>query len=169
MAKPEVVIVAEGSDRILYVNFFQNGESIPNTLFRLQHPGMLEVEKWGNQVIEHSGDKMKLDTTIRTKRFFKECVFPVTEALTPLEESLIGKYGANNTNKPTPETVHPRFQSLWHRVSTRFLDGDLWNDIPESGDESFGHASGAFVDGGQTNPTESGPMEVSTKNKAKGK
>lgn len=135
MAKPEVVIVAEASDRVLYVNFFQSDVSIPDTLYRLQHPGMLEVEKWGNQVIEHNGDKMRLDTTIRTKRFFKECVFPVNEALTPLEESLVEKYGLNNGGKPTPETIHPRFHSLWQRVSARFLDGDLWNDIPESGNE----------------------------------
>lgn len=136
MAKPEVVIVAEGSDKVLYINFFQGEKSIENTLFRLQHPGMLEVEKWGNQVIEHNGDKMKLDTTVRTKRFFKECVFPVSEALTPDEEKLVEKYGLNKAPKPTPENIHPRFQSLWHRVSARFLDGDLWNDIPESGEES---------------------------------
>jgi len=135
MAKPEIVIVAEASDKVLYINFFKDGESIPNTLYRLQHPGMLEVEKWGNQVVQHKGDSMDLNTTIRTKRFFKECVFPVTEALTPEEESLIAEYGANNGGKPTPETIHPRFHSLWHRVSTRFLDGDLWNDVPESGNE----------------------------------
>jgi hypothetical protein len=135
MAKPEIVIVAEGNDKVLYINFFQNGEPIPNTLFRLQHPGMLEVEKWGNQVINHKGDSMTLDTTVRTKRFFKECVFPVSEAITPDEEILIEKYGLNQGGKPTPETIHPRFHSLWQRVSSRFLDGDLWNDIPESGNE----------------------------------
>jgi hypothetical protein len=143
MAKPEVVIVAEGSDKVLYINFFQNGDAIPNTLYRLQHPGMLEVEKWSNQVIEHNGDKMKLDTTVRTKRFFKECVFPVSEALTPEEEILVEKYGLNQGGKPTPETIHPRFHSLWQRVSTRFLDGDLWNDIPESGNESNDRANPA--------------------------
>ncbi|MBK8397429.1 MAG: hypothetical protein IPL26_19620 [Leptospiraceae bacterium] len=140
MAKPEVVVVAEASDKVLYINFFQDGESIPNTLFRLQHPGMLEVEKWGNQVVTHKGDGMDLNTTIRTKRFFKECVFPVDKAITPEEDSLIAEYGVNNGGKPEPEKIHPRFHSLWHRVSTRFLDGDLWNDIPESRSDSDNRA-----------------------------
>ena len=136
MAKPEVVIVAEGNEKVLYINFFQEGESIPNTLYRLQHPGMLEVEKWSNQVFEHNGEKLKIDSTTKTKRFFKECVFPVNEALTTVEETLVEKYGLNNSGKPDPMNIHPRFHSLWSRVSSRFLDGDLWNDVPESEPES---------------------------------
>lgn len=167
MAKPEVVIVAEGSDKILYVAFFQNEEVIPNTLFRLQHPGMLEVEKWGNQMFEQKGEAMKLDTTVRTKRFFKECVFPVSEALTPDEEILISKYGANKNPKPTPENVHPRFHSLWQRVSSRFLDGDLWNDIPESG--NVGNPNGGSELLGQNNFSEHSPVSVSGKNSGKGR
>jgi hypothetical protein len=131
--KPQVVIVGEAGEKILYIAFFQNEDVVPNSLFKLQHPGMLEVEKWSNEVVKNTGDGLKLETIPRTKRFFKDCVFPVSEAVIPLEEILIQKYGKNEQPKPTPESIPPRYISLWQRVSTRFLDGELWNDIPESG------------------------------------
>lgn len=136
MSKPEVVIVGEAGDKVLYIGIFQNEKFIPNTLFKLQHPGMLEVEKWNNEVIKHDNGDMKLETISRKKRFFKECVFPVADAMVPIEEQLISKYGKNEGPKLTPETIPPKYHSLWQRVSTRFLDGDLWNEIPEFGNES---------------------------------
>lgn len=141
--KPEIVIVGEAGDKVLYINIFQNGEPVKNTLYRLQHPGMMIVEQWNNEVLKHNGDSIKLETVSRTKKFFKECVFPVSEAITPLEESLVESYGKNESGKLTPDDISPKYHSLWQRVSSRFLDGDLWNDIPESGIEPVKEGSGS--------------------------
>ncbi len=165
MSKAEVVVVGEAGDKILYISFVKDGEVIPNTLFKLQHPGMLETEKWGNQMISHKVDSVDVNTSVRTKRFFNECVFPVKEAITGLEQELVAEYGINSEPKPTPDTIHPRFHSLWHRVSTRFLDGDLWNALPESRSESGGHSESDELLSGQKNGANSRANDSAPKSK----
>lgn len=131
MAKANVVIVGEAGDKTLYIIFKEGDKALPNSLFRLQHPGMEIVERWNNSVIQSSGDDVKIQTVSRTKNFFKDCVFPVETPMSDLESSLVDKYGANSGGKLNPEKVHPKFIGIWQRVSSRFLDGSLWDEIPE--------------------------------------
>lgn len=137
MSKISAAVVGEAGDNILYIVIMKGDEPVKDGLFRLQHPGMMTVESWNGDVVKQTEDGLKMQTAQRTKRFFTECVFPVSEPIAgTLEESLVEKYGRNAGGKIRPEKLHPRFHSVWNRVSTRFLDGELWNDLPESGQTS---------------------------------
>lgn len=130
--KTTVEVVGIADDNTIYTVFEKGGETIPNTLFRLQHPGMEEVEDWDNSIINNdsSGD-VSLQTKTRTRNFFKKCVFPVDVGHSELEKKLIEKYGSNKSAKPNPETIPPRYHHIWRRVSRSFLDGSIWDEIPD--------------------------------------
>ncbi|MCX8000786.1 MAG: hypothetical protein N3A69_17865, partial [Leptospiraceae bacterium] len=70
----EVEVVGSSRDRVLYIVFKNDEEIVPNSLYRLQHPGMLTVERWNSAMFKQSGEDIKVDTATRTKNFFKECV-----------------------------------------------------------------------------------------------
>lgn len=138
MSRVSAAVVGEAGDRILYIVITKDDVPVKNGLFKLQHPGMLAVESWNSEVVKQSDDGIKMNTVVRTKKFFSDCVFPVSEAVIPLEETLIDKYGRNAGGKLKPDSIPPKYSSVWNRVSSRFLDGELWNDLPESGEDADG-------------------------------
>lgn len=138
MSRISAAVVGEAGDNILYIVITKDDVPIKNGLFRLQHPGMLEVESWNSDVVRQAETGIKMDTVSRTKKFFARCVFPVSAVTVPLEETLVEKYGLNTGGKLNPDKIHPKYSSVWNRVSSRFLDGELWNDLPESGEDADG-------------------------------
>lgn len=126
-------VVGVINERVIYVQFFKDGEPISNNLWKLVHPGNLEVERWTDSIVEMVGNKVKVNRTERTKKFFDKCVFPVKEATpnVPLEAELIEKYGANSSEKPTPDSIHPRLYGAWLVLLERFLGGTIWDDVEE--------------------------------------
>jgi hypothetical protein len=131
MSKIRVLVVEEVGDKNIYVILRKDEEVIPNSLYRLQHPGMMNVENWNSSSVSRDGENVKVDSTFRIKKFFSDCVKPVEVPQGDIEEELVQKYGANTGGKINPNTLAPKYHAAWNKVIPRFLDGSLWEDIPD--------------------------------------
>ena len=129
--KVSVHIVEEAGDKNIYVVLKKGEDEIPDTLYRLQHPGFMTVENWNSSSVNRDSDSVKVDSTFRIKKFFSDCVKPVETPIGEIEEALVEKYGANKGGKINPNTLAPKYHAVWNKVIPRFLDGSLWEDIPE--------------------------------------
>ncbi|AXX17429.1 MULTISPECIES: hypothetical protein [Leptospira] len=132
MSKTEIEIVGQDGDKILYIQFFKGVEQLPKQLWKLQHPGNKRVDVWNEEMVRQKDGDLELKTSLRTERFFKECVFGIVEPATPLEEELVNKFGKTPTKSLKREDIPPLLYGLWGKLIPRFFDGALWDTIPES-------------------------------------
>lgn len=138
--KIEAELVGAIGDRILYVVFKKDDEVMPNTLFKLQHPGNLKVDEWEESMVKREGEDVKFSSKTRTKNFFKQCVFPVKDPVIPQEEELIKEYGSNTGGTLDPEQISPAVYGVWQKLQNRFFSGSLFAEIPEPIAKSNGRA-----------------------------
>ncbi|EMF82123.1 hypothetical protein LEP1GSC188_3412 [Leptospira weilii serovar Topaz str. LT2116] len=132
MSKTEIEIVGQSGDKILYIQFFKGAEPLPEQLWKLQHPGNKRVDEWGEEMVRQKDGDLEVKTSLRTERFFKECVFGVTDPNTSLEEELVKKFGKTPTKTLKRDDITPRLYGLWGKLIPRFFDGAIWDEIPES-------------------------------------
>lgn len=116
---------------LLYVVIKKDDEPIENGLFRLQHPGNLEVDRWNESMVKQSEGDMTFATRERTKKFFDQCVYPVESGNSEIEKTLIARYGANTGGKLQPNSIRPNLYGVWQKLQTRFFGGDIFDDVPE--------------------------------------
>ena len=139
--KIEVIIVGAQEDdklgrSIVYVQFFKDGKPMQDQLWALTYPGNLTVEKWRDSMVRQENGELKFDSSIQTEAFFRNCIRPLGEPLTPLEKSIVSKYGNNKSPKPDPNTIHPKLFGVWQKLQNRFLGGDIFDEISELGEPS---------------------------------
>lgn len=125
---------------VIYVQFIKNEKPMPNQLWALTHPGNLTVERWRDGVAKYENEVLAFDSTNQTKQFFKTCIRPVNDSLTDLEKDLIEKFGKNESPKPDPDRLHPKLFGVWQKLQSRFLSGDIFDELPELGDSPDGIA-----------------------------
>ncbi|MDO6395436.1 hypothetical protein Q4554_15265 [Leptospira santarosai] len=132
MSKTEIEIVGAAGDKVLYIQFFKGAEPLPGQLWKLQHPGNKRVDEWDDEMLRQRDGGLELKTSLRTERFFRECVKGMIEPATPLEAELVERFGASPTKTLKRDDIHPRIYGLWGKLIPRFFDGSIWDEIPES-------------------------------------
>ncbi|WP_017863262.1 hypothetical protein [Leptospira santarosai] len=132
MSKTEIEIVGAAGDKVLYIQFFKGAEPLSGQLWKLQHPGNKRVDEWDDEMLRQRDGGLELKTSLRTERFFRECVKGVIEPATPLEAELVERFGASPTKTLRRDDIHPRLYGLWGKLAPRFFDGSIWDEIPES-------------------------------------
>jgi hypothetical protein len=137
----KTTIEVVGNDRaldteLLYVVVKKNDQAKPNGLFRLQHPGNLELDSWNESVIKQEDGSFKVSSKERTKKFFDKCVLCVDDPKTEIEKELVSLYGENKIGKLNPDKIHPSEYGVWQKLQTRFFSGDIFDEIPEPREES---------------------------------
>lgn len=123
---------------VIYVQFFKDEKPMENQLWALTHPGNLTVEKWRDGVAKYENETLSFDSTNQTKQFFKTCIRPVNDSFTDLEKGLIEKFGKNESAKPDPDRLHPKLFGVWQKLQSRFLSGDIFDEIPEVDEDTDG-------------------------------
>lgn len=125
--KIDAEIVGGDGRKIAYIVLKADNKTIPETLYKLQHPGNLMADEMQESMIVREGDDFALSSKLRTQRFFQECVFPVrSPGVTALEKELIQEYGGTE-QRPDPDELHPSIYRAWGQIQTLFFGGDLWD------------------------------------------
>jgi len=142
-SKYDAEVVGVGGRKVAYIIFRLDGEVIPDSLFRLTHPGNIRARDMIASAFGANKEEDDINFSIQpgTKimNFFSECVKPVRiTGVTPLEDDLINKYGANNED-PDPDSMPPKLFDAWEKVQALFFGGDLWDfDVPPVTEKAVG-------------------------------
>ncbi|EKN88937.1 hypothetical protein LEP1GSC034_0221 [Leptospira interrogans str. 2003000735] len=138
MSKTQIEVVGQSGDRNIYIQFFKGAEPVKGQLWKLQYPGNKIVDEWSEDMVRSKDGELQLKSSFRTEKFFKSCVMGVTDPVDSLEEELVEQYGATPTKTLKRDDIHPRLYGLWGKLIPRFLDGSIWDDLPESDETANG-------------------------------